>query len=267
MASSMAKKLACVGLLLACTVLACAQSTVSRTVGSEKSGAFEFRRVVVPSDLFYRQQLISMSEEFLRESRNKHAAVLLVSVGQNQFESLFQGKEMYDFTWNDWQKSYEKLTQQGNWKIAQLVRLGHDATLRIRTDQGMEEIPISGDNVFHRVIGSKTVDLLWIEPVRKLARSDYRRLHAAIFVQVTPSVNPSDALQISEYLLRKVGSTDSEIHLRHDGWFVRSNSYPTLNPFDPGFHAVSASVVGNSAEFLCAPHQAQTCYELPAREN
>jgi hypothetical protein len=241
-----------------------AQSTDSRTIALEASRAFVFKSIEIPPRSFVRAELVSIARRFLREYIDKHVAVICIYVDREQAQQMFAGKEMYDSGWEYWRKSYERLSRQTSWEIAQLVRIKGSATLRVCwPDQTIEEIPLLGPNVFHQTIQNNRFNLLWIEPERKLGGGDYQRLHACLYVDVPEHLDRNEALMISRTLITEIDSNNVAVHIRADSWFVSSMSYPTINPFHRELVGPDKNAINRSPEYFCSPDQRQTCYEFP----
>jgi len=216
--------------------------------------------VVIPADQFKRDRLIELARQYLE----RYNGIELLNVGfyiDRGAARDSMGKTMVHFTYQQWKDEFNRRKDNHLLSAAEVLKYGGAATLRIRHSDGhIEEIEITGKNVFHASVGSSTLNLLQVTLVGQ-GLGGSKQLTPHFYFSIPSKITPEEAAALSKSILRASGLSKMEIRIRQDEWFIFDRSYPWRNPFSPVETAPSESEAAESAEFICKPAENQTCYQ------
>jgi hypothetical protein len=172
------------------------------------------------------------------------------------------GKKIFDITYGVWQKEVERRTLKNTFPAAELLKFKSSSTLRIRFPAGqLEEIAVSGANVFHPNIDNWELSLLHVSLVRR-GFSKRRELIPSFYFKVNRSISQPEAGAIAKSVADLIGISKPEIHFREDAWYIFDADYPWVNPFVRADSLPAEADVAKSVEFVCRPAQEKACDQL-----
>ncbi len=170
---------------------------------------------------------------------------------------LRSGKGITDYSYQYWHDQYSDISSRLS-EIAELVKIGDSATLRIRWKTGAtEEIRILGENVFHGQVGGQRYDLLelTLRPVLPHSRRPEIVPSIAIKVEEEGTLNAATADELSNYFRSRISARGLQVVIRSDSWFIDDESYPYVNPFVEAGDPPGWGTYEQTISYYCKPSQ------------
>jgi hypothetical protein len=235
-------------------------------VDQQSADGFAYYTLVVPSSRFTKDYLTELCHQYLEQ----HATAKLLHVGifadpGAARDSL--GKGMSHFTYDEWKQQFESRSHDRTLIVAELLKYGGAATLRVRFADGrVEETPLTADDVFHSSINGVALNLLWVAYSRE-GFGNSEQLIPILYFTIPKPASAEEASVLAVSIWRTSGIPRIETRIRQDQWFVFDAHYPWKNPFTSIEVAPHEAEAAQSVEFLCKPWEKQACYvsSRPAR--
>jgi hypothetical protein len=235
----------------------------AEVIEKQAGDGMAFYTVAIPADEFTRDNLLQLAKRYLR----RHAKVRLLNLGIYVGIPAARdstGKHMIHFTYDQWKQEFDRRKESNSLSAAELLKYGAAATLRIRYSDGrIEEIPITGDNVFHPIVGGLKLNLLHVTGVLQ-GFDGSKQLIPLFYFSLSKEISTQDARKLAASLLRSSAVSKMEIRMREDEWFIFDPHYPWRNPFTSVEAAPTEKEAARSVEFLCKPSETQSCYQSSA---
>jgi len=257
----MLKKIVC-ALLIYFALCACPglSQVKARVISGQRTDGFGSYLLVIPSNEFRKDELLQLAKRYLRRYSN----INLLQVGiyvDRETAADSRGKHIDHYSFDMWKREFASGKQKKSLCAAELLKYGTAATLRIRyPDAKIEEIVITGENVFHPIVSGVAFNLLHMTVVFQ-GFSTARELMPMLYFSTSKGLTAEDAEAFAKTFLRMSGASRLKIYMRQDEWFISDSFYPWNNPFSAAEAPPSEAEAARSDEFLCAPAEKQACYQ------
>jgi hypothetical protein len=227
-------------------LMSCQAPVYSQTVLFERNVNHAAERAVCEhSNDFSETEVVKLSKEFERLHKNNRFLHLMIFLdpcvpGDWQF-----GKGQYHVTFEQWTEGFANEAKTPR-PIAEMVRIGQDATLRIHRANGkVTQIVLQGKDVFHQQNGNEHFNLLYLTLQSKSQTvSFYLR-----------SSSETLGKESAQDMVRKLANGQRlprlSVTFRRDGWFASDPAYPWFNPFNPETAPPSWAQYAAAAEIFC----------------
>lgn len=244
-----------------CGVCAGLAQTKPKVVDGHVTGELATYALLISSGDFGKDAVLRLADDYLNRCKN----IRLLRVGIYSEESTARdsvGKGVTDVTYGWWSREFETRKQRKLSGVAELLKNGVGATLRVRYADGrIEEIKISGENSFHPKVNGTPLSLAHMSVARKGFGGNKQLIPVFYFI-VPQGVTLQEARKLAQSLFRVLPISKMEIVIREDEWFIFDANYPWLNPFSSAQGPPSEAVLAQSPEFLCEPGEGQGCHQV-----
>src|SRR5579872_2351442 len=214
--------------LLLMTLLA-GQKEHSRFLENEQEDGIAAQAVLLSPKEFTEPVLLASSKEYI--SQHQSVEILQVRfVTDPAAAQELRGKGIVHISYDMWRHEFELRKQQKRLGVAELLKIGPNATLRISFPDSIKEICLVGSNVFHPGVQGAVLDLLHSAVVRQ-GLGKNRHLSVILYYRVNTELSAKEAVAIGRSIGLRSDSPNVKILVRQDEWYIFDPYYPWLNPF------------------------------------
>ncbi len=209
-----------------CCVFLCSPLSAQRLLFEQASSGALQCGIVVPDGRFDERELLRLARENLqRETRQKVISVFMATTDEAVSEALtlYSGGEREYLTF-----AVRYLTPGwASWGMAEAIRIGSDAVLRIRYPDGrLGRLVLQGRDPLVFGDGSEVIHI-HVPPVR----TGPPQVPPVFFVRTSQPLSESTCNRIVADLRRRSGLAEADVRIRNDHWFITDPQMPVRYAF------------------------------------
>jgi len=214
------------GIILLCMVIAmpmAAQQTLSE---AETESSYQ-KVVLLTHEDFTKETLVQLAEDFVRKRRQTVLAKLVMVTDKRAAWAL---RVMPERSYLQWAGLYFD-PRWRRWGMAEILRIGRDAVLRIRYSNGsVDRLVVKGRDPTDLVISGEHTEILYVHFPEPDGNGDYGR-QIFFYVRTPMELSRVTCHAVVEALQQKTGLRQAAVLIRNDPWFITNPGMPVQYRF------------------------------------
>lgn len=241
----------------------------AKVLDTVETGRMALVYVYLPIAFHTRGQLTAESNRYLSlYSKTVNLDVKFYS-NSHTFESDLSTKGFH-VNKQEWQRRLSADLSTPPLPFAELLKVGRNVTLRIVPTQGhFTDHILRGSNTFRVQVGSHQLFLMHVGvrtnvvPVPVIGNRLIPLTIPALYYRTEDCIDDVAAQSIAKELYRKFGTSQVDVILSPNSWFVYHDEYPTISPFDPRRSIPSDDEIEKPWEVVCGIQYGNRCRRVP----
>ena len=230
--------------IFVCTWAVSGAISAAEVVVEQSSAESIERAILVPKAQFQESELVRLSREYLARHTERKAVKLFMATDEGAVKWAFQsaGERHYiHFVLRYFEPGWR------SWGMAEAIRLGPNAVLRIRYPDGkLGRLVLQGTDPLRPVGGAGRFEVLYVS-FAPPEEPKMPPIPAVFFVMTEEPLSPAVCERIAGELKASTGLVRADVATRNDHWFITSPKMPVRYEFWP-----TAQILG-PVEFVERP--------------
>jgi hypothetical protein len=241
------------------TTLLAGQKEHSNIIENQQEDRIAAQTILLSPKEFTEPVLVALSKERLSQYQDVDLLQVRFVTDSSAAHEL-SGKGIVHISYDTWRHEFGLRKRKGHLKVAELLKIGPNATLRISFPDSVKEISLMGNNAFRRGVQGMVLELLHTAIVRQ-GFGKSKRLKAILYYRVNKEISSIEAMTIARSISLQSDSPRLRILIRQDEWYIFDPYYPWFNPFTNVQQAPAEEELARSQEFVCESVSEGGCYQ------